>query len=66
VIGWVVGAWLAFTAIKMVLKLNVVDQDTVFMCECRDALRIGVRGNLSEPERADTQRAIRQMIQERK
>jgi hypothetical protein len=65
-IGWAVGAWVMLSCIKMVLKLNVVDQDTVFMCECRDALRIGVRGNLSEPERADTQRAIRQLIQERK
>ena len=66
VIGWVVGAWLAFTAIKMVLKLNVVDQDTVFMCECRDALRIGSRGHLADMERAETQRAIRQLIKEGK
>ena len=66
VIGWVVGAWLAFTAIKMVIKLNVVDQDTVFMCECRDALRIGVRGNLGDAERAETQRVIRILIKETK
>lgn len=65
-IGWAVGAWVVFTAIKMVIKLNVVDQDTVFMRECRDALRIGCSGNLSDAERAETQRVIRLLIKESK
>ena len=64
VIGWAVGAWVVFTAIKMVIKLNTDDQDETFMRECRDALRIGSRGHLGATERFETQRVIRQMIQE--
>jgi len=65
VIGWVVGAWVVLTVVKTVVKLNTDDRDETFMCECRDALRIGICGKLGEMERAETQRAIRQMIQER-
>jgi hypothetical protein len=65
-LGWVVGAWLAFTAIKTAVKLSTDDRDETFMRECRDALRIGVRGVLGDTERAETQRVIRQMIKERK
>jgi hypothetical protein len=66
VIGWVVGAWLMFTVIKTVSKAAGVGTDEAFMRECRDALRIGCRGALIADEREETQRAIRQMIQERK
>ena len=64
VIGWAIGAWLMFTVVKTVAKTAGVDQDEAFMRECRDALRIGCRGPLIAGERAETQRAIRQMIQE--
>ena len=66
VIGWAVGAWVVFAITKMAVKLSTDDQDTVFMCECRDALRIGTRGNLGDTERAETQRVIRQLIKESK
>lgn len=66
VIGWAVGAWLMFTIIKTVAKTAGLGIDETFMCECRDALRIGCRGNLLDSERAETQRVIRQMIKESK
>jgi hypothetical protein len=66
VIGWAIGAWLAFTIIKTVAKAAGVDKDEAFMRECRDALGTGTRGYLDESERAETQRVIRKLIQERK
>ena len=66
VIGWAIGAWLAFTIIKTVSKAAGVDTDEAFMRECRDALRIGCRGPLVADEREETQRVIRQLIQESK
>ena len=64
VIGWAVGAWVVLTVVKTIVKLNTDDRDETFMRECRDALRIGSRGGLGETERFETQRVIRQMIQE--
>ena len=66
VIGWAVGAWLASTIIKTMAKAVGVGADEAFMRECRDALGTGCRGPLIADERAETQRAIRQLIQERK
>ena len=66
VIGWAVGAWVVFVIIKTAVKLSTDDRDETFMRECRDALRIGVRGVLSDTERAETQRVIRQLIKESK
>jgi hypothetical protein len=66
VIGGGVGAWLAFTIIKIVAKAAGIDQDEKFMRECRDALDTGMRGYLDDDERVATQQAIRKLIQERK
>jgi hypothetical protein len=66
VIGWAVGAWMLVMVVKTVAKATGTDKDEAFMCECRDALRIGCRGNLGETERAETQRVIRQLIKESK
>ena len=66
VIGWAVGAWVVFSAIKMVVKLNGGDQDEAFIRECRDALHIGSSGDLLRSERRDTYTVIRQLIQESK
>ena len=63
VIGWAVSAWVVLTIVKTVAKLGT---DEAFMCECRDALGIGIRGELREMERAETQRVIRQLIKESK
>jgi hypothetical protein len=64
VIGWAVSAWVVLTVVKTVAKAAGLGIDEAFMCECRDALRIGCRGELGVTERAETQRVIRQMIQE--
>ena len=66
VLGWLVGAWLAFTIIKTVAKASGIGADEAFMRECRDALGTGMRGYLDDDERAKTQRVIRQLIQESK
>ena len=66
VLGWLVGAWLAFTIIKTVAKASGIGADEAFMRECRDALGTGMRGYLDDDERAETQRVIRQLIQESK
>jgi hypothetical protein len=66
VLGCGVGAWLAFTIIKIVAKAAGIDQDEKFMRECRDALGTGVLGYLHDDERVATQQAIRKLIQESK
>lgn len=66
VLGWLVGAWLAWSLIKTVVVASGVGADEAFMRECRDALRIGCRGGLIEDERAATQQAIRKLIKESK
>jgi hypothetical protein len=66
VLGLLVGAGVALTIIKTVVVASGVGADEAFMRECRDALRIGCRGGLVQDERAETQRVIRQLIQESK
>ena len=66
VIGWAVSAWVVLTVVKTVAKTAGLGIDETFMCECRDALGIGIRGELREMERAATQRVIRQLIKESK
>ena len=66
VLGLAVGAWLALTLIRMIVALSGNGRDEMFMCECRDALRIGCRGILTVNERDLTQQAIRNLIQESK
>ena len=52
--------------VHKICQANGVGADEAFMRECRDALSIGCRGGLVEDERAETQRVIRKLIQERK
>jgi hypothetical protein len=52
--------------VHKVCKAAGVDQDEMFMRECRDELRIGSRGIFIEEERRATQAAIRKLIQESK
>ena len=66
VLGWLVGAGVVLAITQTIAKANGVGADEDFMCECRDALRIGCRGHLGEAERAATQQAIRKLIQESK
>ena len=66
VLGWLVSAGVALTIIKIVAKASGIGADEEFMRECRDALGTGVRGYLHDDEREETQRVIRQLIQERK
>jgi hypothetical protein len=66
VLGWLVSAGVALTIIKTIAKANGIGAAEAFMRECRDALCIGCHGVLVEDERAETQRVIRQLIQERK
>lgn len=66
VLGWLVGAGVVLTIVRMIVTLSGNGRDELFMCECRDALHIGCRGALVEDERAATQQAIRKLIQERK
>ena len=66
VLSWLVGAGVMLTIARMIVSLSGNGRDELFMCECRDALHIGSRGNLTENERAATQQAIRKLIQESK
>jgi hypothetical protein len=66
VLGWLVGAGVALTIIRMTVALSGNGRDETFMRECRDALRIGCQGGLIESERAATQQTIRKLIQESK
>ena len=66
VLGWLVSAGVVLALTQTIARANGVGGDEDFMCECRDALRIGCRGVLLQEERRDTQAAIRKLIQERK
>lgn len=66
VLGWLVGAGVVLTITRTITAANGVGADEDFMCECRDELGIGCRGNLIQGERRATQAAIRKLIQESK
>lgn len=66
VLSWFVGAGLLLTIARTIVTLSGNGRDELFMCECRDALRIGSRGSFTENERAATQQVIRELIKESK
>jgi hypothetical protein len=55
--------WIIFKAIRMGYGGDVCEQ---FLCEMRDQLGTGIRGSLSNDERARTMAAIRALVAEKR
>jgi hypothetical protein len=65
-IDYAVLAYVVFLIFRLASQAVGLGQDTDFVRECRDLLRIGTSGMLSEGERRATHQAIRKLIEERK